>query len=332
MDQTTKYLGLELPHPFIAGASPLADSLDSVRRLEDMGVAAVVMRSLFEEQITAEAMATHHSMEAHSHSFAEASSYFADPIEFAIGPDAYLEHLRQATEATDIPIIASLNGHTLGGWLGYAKAMQESGAAALELNVYQVALDDERSGHDIERETIEMVSAIRGAITIPIAVKLSPFFTSLPNLTRTLEDAGADAFVVFNRFFENDIDIENLEVITQMQLSDSRELLLRLRWLAILSAQLQRASLAVSGGVHSTVDAVKAIMCGADAIQLVASLLKRGPVYLQAIRHDLATWMVEREYESVAQMKGSMNLSRSPNPQEYSRGNYMKMLQTWQPE
>jgi len=331
MDMSTKYLGLELPHPFIAGASPLADSLDSIKRLEDMGISAVVMRSLFEEQINAEAMATHHSVESHANAYGEATSYFADPVEFIIGPDAYLEHLREAAEATDVPIIASLNGHTLGGWLGYAKAMQEAGAAALELNVYQVALDEERTGHDVEREIIEMVSAVRGAISIPIAVKLSPFFTSLPNLTRTLEEAGADGFVLFNRFFENDIDVENLEVITQMQLSDSKELLLRLRWLAILSAQLHRATLAASGGVHTTVDAVKAIMCGADAIQLVASILKRGPAYLQTLRHDLATWMIEREYESITQMKGSMNLSRSPNPQEYSRINYMKMLQTWQP-
>lgn len=331
MDMSTKYLGLDLPHPFIAGASPLADSLDSIKRLEDMGIAAVVMRSLFEEQINAEAMATHRSIESHANTFGEATSYFADPIEFVIGPDDYLEHLREASEATDIPIIGSLNGHTLGGWLGHAKAMQEAGAAGLELNVYQVALDEERNGHDIEREIIEMVSAVRGAISIPIAVKLSPFFTSLPNLARTLEEAGADGLVLFNRFFENDLDVENLEVTTQMQLSDSRELLLRLRWLAILSAQLHRASLAASGGVHTTVDAVKAIMCGADAIQLVAAVLKHGPVFLQSIRHDLATWMIEREYESVTQMKGSMNLTRSPNPQEYSRVNYMKMLQTWQP-
>jgi dihydroorotate dehydrogenase (fumarate) len=331
MDMSTKYLGLELPHPFICGASPLGDSIDSIRRLEDMGVAAVVLRSLFEEQINAEAMATHHSMEAHANTYAEATSYFADPVEFVIGPDAYLDHLRQAVAATDIPIIASLNGHTLGGWLGYAKAMQEAGAAALELNVYQVALDEERTGHDMEREIIEMVSAIRGAISIPVSIKLSPFFTSLPNLARVLEEAGANGFVLFNRFFENDIDVENLEVISQMQLSDSRELLLRLRWLAILSAQLRGASLAASGGIHTTNDAVKAIMCGADALQLVAAVLKRGPTVLQGLRHELATWMIEREYESLAQMKGSMNLTRSPNPQEYSRANYMKMLQTWQP-
>lgn len=331
MDMSTKYLGIDLPHPFICGASPLGDSIDSIRRLEDMGVAAVVLRSLFEEQINAEAMATHHSMEAHANAHAEASSYFADPIEFVIGPDAYLEHLRAAARAIDIPIIASLNGHSLGGWLGYAKAMQEAGAAALELNVYQVALEEGRTGQDIEQEIVEMVGAIRGAITIPISLKLSPFFTSLPNLTKSLEEAGADGFVLFNRFFENDIDVDNLEVITQMQLSDSRELLLRLRWLAILSAQLQRASLAASGGIHTTIDAVKAIMCGADALQLVAAVLKRGPAVIQNLRHELATWMIEREYESVAQMKGSMNLSRSPNPQEYSRVNYMKMLQTWQP-
>ncbi len=328
IDISTKYLGLELPHPFIAGASPLADSLDSIKSLEDRGIGAVVLRSLFEEQINAEAVATHASIESHAHAYGEATSFFADPVEFVIGPDAYLEHLHKAAEATEIPIIASLNGHTLGGWLGYAKAMQEAGASAIELNVYQVALDEERTGHDLEREVIEMVSAIRGAISIPIAVKLSPFFTSLPNLARSLEEAGADGLVLFNRFFENDIDVENLEVTTQMQLSDSRELLLRLRWLAILSAQLRRASLAATGGVHTTIDAVKAIMCGADAIQLVAAVLKNGPAYIQTLRHDLATWMIEREYESIAQMKGSMNLSRSPNPHEYSRVNYMKMLQT----
>jgi dihydroorotate dehydrogenase (fumarate) len=330
MDTKTTYLGFELPHPFIAGASPLADSLLNARRLEDAGVAAIVMRSLFEEQIDAEAMATHRAIDLHSGSSAEASSYFADPAEFVIGPGEYLEHLHQLKQAVAIPVIASLNGSTSGGWLEYATLIEQAGADALELNVYYVATDPERTSGDVEHHAIEMVRTVRKAVKIPLAVKLSPFYTALPQFARQLESAGADALVLFNRFFESDVDIEELTVFSEMHLSDSRELLLRLRWLAILSGRLEKASLAVTGGVHAATDAIKAVMCGASAIQLVSSILMRGPGCVRELLDEMVSWMEEKEYESIAQMRGSMNIARSPNPREYARGNYIRILQTWQ--
>lgn len=329
MNTTTKYLGLTLPHPFIAGASPLADTLDNARRVEDGGSAAIVMRSLFEEQINAEAMATHRAIDEHADSSPEAGSYFPDPAEFAIGPGEYLEQLARVKKSLKIPVIGSLNGFSVGGWLEYAKSIQQAGADALELNVYYIATNPNENANDIEQRTIDVVRAVTSSIRIPVAVKLSPFYTALPNFAKRLEDAGAAGLVLFNRFFETDIDIEALSVLSQMHLSDSRELLLRLRWLAILSAKLNKASLAVSGGVHTTGDAVKAVMSGASAIQLVASLLHNGPARVKKLRSDLETWLTEKEYDSLEQMRGSMNLDRSPNAEEYTRGNYMKMIQTW---
>lgn len=330
MDTTTSYLGFRLPHPFIAGAGPLADSVDSARRVEDAGAAAIVMRSLFEEQIQAEAMATNRALESHSESFAEASSFLVDPADFVIGPGDYLEHLQRIKSALAIPVIASLNGFTKGGWLSYSKLIEQAGADALELNVYDVATESGESAADVELRTVELVREVRRSVKIPLAVKLSPFYTALPHFAGKLEAAGADALVLFNRFFESDIDIEELAVISQMQLSDSRELLLRLRWLAILSGRLGRASLAVTGGVHTATDAIKAVMSGATAIQMVASLITQGPGHIQAVLRQMVAWMEEKEYESISQMRGSMNIARSPNPREYARGNYMRLLQTWQ--
>lgn len=330
MDTTTKYLGFNLPHPFIAGASPLPDSLDTARRLEDAGIAAIVLRSLFEEQINAEAMATHRAVESHANSSPEAATYFADPADFVIGPGEYLEHIRRIKKAVKVPVIASLNGSSDGGWLDYAKSIEQSGADALELNVYQVPTEIAESGADLERRIEQMVQAVKRSIKLPVAVKLSPFFTALPNFTKRLEDAGADAFILFNRFFESDIDIEELSVISQMRLSDSSELLLRLRWLAILSGRLKKATLAVTGGIHTPVDAIKAVMCGASAVQMVSALLTRGPAQIREILDGMTSWMEEKEYESLTQMRGSMNILRSPNPREYGRGNYMRILQTWQ--
>jgi dihydroorotate dehydrogenase (fumarate) len=330
MNTKTTYLGFELPHPFIAGASPLADSLIGARRLEDAGVAAIVMRSLFEEQIEAESMATYRAIDGHAESSPEATGYFADPAEFVIGPGEYLEHLHQIKQAVGIPVIASLNGSTHGGWLEYATLIEQAGADALELNVYYVATDPERTSGEIEHHAIEMVRTVRKAVKIPLAVKLSPFYTALPQFARQLEGAGADALVLFNRFFESDVDIDALTVVSEMHLSDSRELLLRLRSLAILSGRLEKASLAVTGGVHTPTDAIKAIMCGASAVQMVSSILMRGPGCVREILNGMVSWMEEKEYESVAQMCGSMNIARSPNPREYARGNYMRILQTWQ--
>lgn len=328
MDLSTKYLGFELPHPFMPGASPLVDDLDTVRRLEDAGAAAIVMHSLFEEQLTREQVAVARYMDVPSESFAEALTYLPSPDTFALGPEEYLEHLHKVKSAVSVPVIASLNGATDGGWLGYAQLMQGAGADALELNVYFLATDFELSGEMLERRTLRMLEGVKHAVSVPVAVKLSPYYTSLAYFARRLAEHGADALVLFNRFYQPDIDVETLEVAPTLRLSDSSELLLRLRWLAILSGRIE-ASLAVTGGVHSSLDAVKAVMAGADAVQVVSDLLRHGPERLTTLRRDLAEWLEEHEYESLAQMKGSMNLLRCPNPAAHERANYMQILQSW---
>ena len=326
MDLTTTYLGLELPHPFVSGASPLVDDMDALRRLEDAGAAAIVMHSLFEEQLVQEQVATDWHMGSPADSFAEALSYLPDPETFNLGPDEYLEQIARIKRAIALPVVGSLNGTTLGGWLEYARLIEEAGADALELNVYRLAADPDERGEDIERTTLEMVRAVSQSVGIPLAVKLSPFYTALANFARRLEEAGADGLVLFNRFYQADVDPEELEASRSLHLSDSSELLLRLRWLAILSAR-RGLSLAASGGVHTAVDAVKATLCGADAIQLVSALLRHGPERLAAIRKETSAWLVEHEYDSLAQMRGSMNLERCPDAEAYERANYMHILQ-----
>jgi len=328
IDLTTSYLGFTLPHPLIVGASPFADSLDSARRIEDAGAAALIMRSIFQEQIDTEAMATHMSTDTHAESFGEALSFFPSPSDFVVGPDEYLERLRRTKEALGIPVFASLNGSTLGGWLAYATALQEAGADALELNVYYVATDAAEAGSTIEDAVVNMVSEVKQATTLPVAIKLSPFYTSLAHFARRLANAGADAFVLFNRYYEPDIDTHELDVVSRLRLSDPTELALRLRWLAVLSAQCSQ-SLAVTGGVHDAPGAIKAIMCGAHAVQLVSVLLLHGPHRLGQMLEGLRDFMAEAEYMSMEQMRGSMNLDRCPDPEAYRRANYMRVLQTW---
>jgi dihydroorotate dehydrogenase (fumarate) len=272
MDLSTRYLGLELSHPLMPGASPMVDDLDTVKRLEDAGASAIVMHSLFEEQIQREQVSAFVHTVSHEQSFAEALSYFPSSDAFALGPHEYLEQLRKIKAAVSVPVIASLNGYTLGGWLDYARLMQEAGADALELNVYQLATDPDESGDSIEARTIEMVRAVRGAVKVPLAVKLSPFYTALGHFTRRLDQAGVDGLVLFNRFYQPDIDIEELQVRRAVYLSHSSELPLRLRWLAILSGKV-KASLAVSGGVHTVVDVIQSVMTGAHAVQIVSALL-----------------------------------------------------------
>ena len=331
MDLSTKYLGLDLPHPFMPGASPMVEDMDTVRRLEDGGAAAIVMNSLFEEQIVLEQVATAASLDGPADSFAEALSYFPEPDSLALGPDEYLEQVRRIREAVSIPVIGSLNGTTKGRWLDYAEQIEQAGAHALELNVYQLATDPEESGADLERRTVEVVAEVRQRIQIPIAVKLSPFYSALANFAQQLVAAGADGLVIFNRFYQADIDVDELEVERTLHLSDSSELLLRLRWLAVLSASVD-TSLAVTGGVHSALDAVKSVMTGAHAVQLVSALFRRGPEYLTAIRQRVEQWLVEHEYESLDQMRGSMSLARCPDPAAYERANYMHILQGWTAE
>ena len=330
MDLSTTYLGFDLPHPLMPGASPMVDDLDTVRRLEDAGAAAIVMHSLFEEQITAEQVAHFTHTESHDLSFAEARSFFPGPDQFRLGPDAYLEQIRRIKAAVRVPVIASLNGASPGGWLAYAQLMQEAGADALELNVYTLATDASEDGHTVEARTLEMLRTVRGGVRIPVAVKLSPFYTAFAHFAHQLDAAGPAGLVLFNRFYQPGIDVDALEVRRQLQLSDSSELPLRLRWLAILSGRV-RASLAVTGGVHTVVDVVQAIMAGAHAVQLVSALLRNGPGHLAALRDALGAWLEEHEYESLRQMQGNMSLLSCPDPQAYERANYMIMLQSWKP-
>jgi dihydroorotate dehydrogenase (fumarate) len=328
MDLRTTYLGLSLPHPFMPGASPLVDDIDNVKRLEDAGAAAIVMHSLFEEQIRREQVSTFLHTEMHGESYAEALYYFPRPDAFALGPEEYLSQLARIKGTVRVPVIASLNGTSLGGWLGYAQAMEQAGADALELNVYAVPADPDETSADIENRTVDMLRSIKSSIRIPVAVKLSPFYTSLPHFVSRLQQAGADGLVLFNRFYQPDIDPDNLELSRQLHLSRSEELPLRLQWLALLKDKV-RCSLAVTGGVHDARDAVKSVMAGADAIQMVSALLRHGPGYLRTIGDAFVAWLEEHEYSSLAEMKGSMSRASCPDPSVYERGNYMMMLQSW---
>ena len=331
MDLTTTYLGLTLPHPVMPGASPLAHDLDAVRRLEDAGASAIVMHSLFEEQITRDQLGMMHHMLLHDDSSAEALSYFPPVDDFAFGPDKYLEQVRAIRKAVKVPVIASLNGTTPEGWLSYAHQMEQAGANALELNFYHVSTNTLESGTDVEARLLDTVRAIKSHVTIPVAVKLSPFYSSMAHLALELEAAGGDGIVMFNRFYQPDIDPEMLESVPRLQLSTPDELLLRLRWLAILSGRT-KLSMAATGGVHSGVDALKAVMAGAHAVQMTSALLHHGPGRLTTTLRELRQWLVDHEYHSLLQAQGSMSLEKSPNPEAFERGNYMRILQTWHPK
>jgi dihydroorotate dehydrogenase (fumarate) len=328
MNLSVRYLGLDLPNPLVLGASPLSDRLDTVRRLEDAGAAAIVLRSLFEEQIMGEQAAALRNKEMLTDSFAEALTYFPTPETFVFGPDEYLEHLRRVKVAVDIPVIASLNGTTPGGWLNYPPLMEAAGADALELNLYRLAFDHYVTGQELEHEAVDVVREIRRTIRVPLAVKLSPFYSSLAQFAGQLDRAGADGLVLFNRFYQPDIDPETLELNRSLSLSDHRELPLRLRWLGALSGQL-RVSLAASGGVHSGRDAIKAVMAGAHAVQVVSALLQRGPEHLGVMLKEMKDWMAEFEWESLGPMRGNMSLKRCPDATAYERANYVSMLQSW---
>jgi dihydroorotate dehydrogenase (fumarate) len=325
VDLATTWLGLELPHPLVVGASPIVDDLDLVRRAEDAGAAAIVMHSLFEEQIALEE-ATHEWISAHGEYFAEARSYLMPASEFTLGPEAYLEQLHRIKAAVSIPVVGSLNGVTHSGWLHWAQRIEAAGADALELNVYAVAHAPERVAAAVEDEVVHMVQHVVRDTRIPVAVKLSPFWTSLGHFARRIEHAGAKGLVLFNRFYQPDIDPETLDVSLQLRLSDPTELLLRLRWLALLAGRTQ-LSLCASGGVHAGSDALKAVMAGADAVQMVSALLRKGPEHIGAVRDELARWLEQHEYDSLRQARGSLSLARCPDPGAWERGNYVRMLQ-----
>lgn len=328
IDLTTTYLGLPLAHPLIVGASPMVDDLDTVRRLEDSRAAAIVMHSLFEEQLVAEQLATVAAFEEVGESFAEAASYLPSRDDFALGPDEYLEQLRKIKQAVRIPVIASLNGATPGGWLSYSHQLEQAGADAIELNVYRLATDPSETGPEIENRILQMAAAVKAEVRIPVAVKLSPFHTALANFAFRLDSAGVDGLVLFNRFYQPDLDVEALEVERSLHLSTPEELPLRLRWLAILSGNV-RSSLAASGGVHCAKDAIKAIMAGAHAVQMVSALLKHGPEYLRLVYDEMVGWLTEHGYSSIRQMRGNMSLAKCPDPSAYERANYIHILQSW---
>jgi dihydroorotate dehydrogenase (fumarate) len=325
IDLTTGYLGLKLRSPLVASASPLCKDLANLQKLEQAGVAAVVLHSLFEEQINAEAEALDRFLTNGSDSTAEALSYFPDLNSYSMGPKAYLSHIQRAKKALRIPVIGSLNGVSAGGWIQYARQIEDAGADALELNIYFLPTNLEISSREIEDSYCDLVEAIKTKVQIPVAVKLGPYFTSMANIACRLDRAGADALVLFNRFYQPDFDIETLEVTPRLTLSTSEELRLRLHWVALLSRQI-RPELAVTGGVHTAADVLKAVMAGAQVVMLTSALLQRGIDYVRELESDIAEWMVAHEYESIRQMRGSMNAASVAEPAAFERANYLKVL------
>jgi len=318
-------MGLQLPHPLIVGASPLSDDLDMVRKLEDEGAAAFVLRSLFEEEITGEQMSAFFSSEAHSDSFAEASSYSPEP-ETPLGPDEYLEHLRRVKQAVRVPVIASLNGSTPGGWISFARMMEEAGADAVELHLYHSASDADTSSAEVERQMIQMVTDVKSGLGIPVAVKFSPLFTAFANFATRIDAAGADALVLFTRFYKIDIDVIELEIVRQLGLSTPADLDLRLRGTEVLSGRV-KASLEITGGVHSGLDVIKGTMAGAHVIQLVSALMRNGPRHLRKIRNEVEAWMEENEWPSLDEMRGNMSFQKIADPAAYERETFKRLLQ-----
>jgi dihydroorotate dehydrogenase (fumarate) len=324
MDLSTTYLGMRLPHPLVVGAGPLGDDLDKVKALEDAGAAMLVLRSLYEEEITGEQMDAFFNAEGHSDSFAEATSYAPEPA-LALGPEEYLEHLRLVKNAVRIPVMASLNGVTPGGWISYAQQLEQAGADGLELHIYHAASDMTTSAADVERQAIEIVSEVKRSLRIPVAVKLAPLLTAFAHFAKQLDTAGADAFVLFTRFHRVDIDVAELEVIRTLPLSDSSELPLRLRGVAALAGRV-KASLAITGGIHTGLDVIKATMAGAHATQMVSALLRNGPGHLRKVRNEIESWMQENEWSSLGEMRGNMSFERIPDPAAYERANFRMAL------
>ncbi len=324
-DLTTTYLGLHLKNPLVASASPLSKKIDSVKRLEDAGVAAVVMYSLFEEQITHESEALSYFLDRGTESHAEAVTYFPDLGKYNIGAEPYVELIQKIKKAVAIPVVGSLNGVTPGGWVEYARKIEEAGADALELNMYRIATDLELASQDLEQTYVDLVSDVRKQIHIPLAVKLSPFFTSLPNLASRLVKAGANGLVLFNRFYQPDIDIETLEVVPEIHLSTSEELRMPLRWVAILYGRVQ-ADLALTTGVHTGEDMIKAAMAGASVSMLASELIAKGSKRIPTLLGEITKWMEEFEYDSISQMLGSMSQKAVADPGAFERANYMKAL------
>jgi dihydroorotate dehydrogenase (fumarate) len=328
MDLRTTYMGLPLKHPIVASASPLSEKLDNIKRMEDAGAAAVVMFSLFEEQIKRENAAIEHLITAGTNSFAESLSYFPDYEDYETGPEEYLKLLRQATEAVDIPIIGSLNGITNEGWVDTARMMQEAGASGIELNIYYIPANLYMTGREVEQRYLDVLKAVKGSVSIPVALKLSPFFSAMGNMARQFDEAGADALVLFNRFYQPDFDLDKLDVKVNLELSTASEIRLPLLWIAVLYGRIN-ASLAATRGVHSHIEAIKYLMAGADAVMTTSALLRHGIGFLTTLVDGLRTWLEDREYESVRQMKGSMSQINCLDPGAFERANYIKIIESY---
>ena len=328
IDLSTTYLGLKLKNPLVASASPLSEKLDSARRLEDAGVSAIVMYSLFEEQVIRESLELDHYLSLGTHTYAEAITYLPDVGRYSLGPEAYVENVYRLKQATAIPIIGSLNGVSTGGWIQYAQQIEQAGADAIELNIYYLPVDPILTGAELENTYVTLVRDLRSQVKIPIAVKLSPFFTSMPNMARKLVDAGADGLVLFNRFYQPDFDLDELEVVPNLQLSTSTELRLPLRWIALLYGRVQ-TDYALTSGVHTSLDMLKAMMAGASVTMVASEFLKNGIERATEMLDGMLSWMEENEYESVMQMKGSMSAQAVAQPNAFKRTNYMKVLSSY---
>jgi dihydroorotate dehydrogenase (fumarate) len=328
MDLSTTYLGLKLRNPIVPSASPLSHTIDGMKKLEDAGAAAIVMYSLFEEQIAHEAAELDHYLNYGKESFAEALTYFPEAREYNIGPDEYVDLVRKAKQSLDIPVIGSLNGISTGGWIGYANKIAEAGADALELNVYYIPTDPDITASDVEDRYLEVLHAVKQSVTIPVSVKLSPFFSSMAHMAKRLETAGADGLVLFNRFYQPDIDLETLEVKPNVVLSSSNSMRLPLRWVAILYGRM-KMSLAATSGIHTAQDVIKMVMAGADVTMMCSALLKNGPQHIAQVLSDLHHWMLEHEYISIQQMKGSMSQKAVADPSAFERANYVKALHSY---
>jgi len=328
MDLSTTYLGLKLKNPILASASPLSKDLANFKALEDAGIAAIVNHSLFEEQITHEVGELQHYLSQGSDSFAESLSYFPQASEFKLGPEEYLDHIYRAKKAVKIPIIASLNAHTEGGWVTFARQIEQAGADALELNVYFMATNPDVDGRAVEEVYIDVLKEVKSVVKIPVAIKIGPYFSALGNMAKRLDQAGADGLVLFNRFYQPDLDLEELKVVPNVLLSSSYDLRLPLRWIGVLHGRI-KADLAATGGIHSSEDVLKMIMSGADVAMLCSVLLRHGPSHAKVILDGMEKWMKEHEYISISQMQGSMSQKSCSNPEAFERANYMKTLQSY---
>jgi len=328
IDLTTTYHGITLKNPLVVSASPLSEELKNLRRMEDSGAAAIVLPSLFEEQINIESNALNDFLQQGTESFAESLTYFPDLTGYNLGPEGYCEHVRRAKDAVDVPIIASLNGSSLGGWTEYAKKLQEAGADALELNIYYIPTSTEQTCAEVEKLYCDLVARVKASVSIPVAVKIGAYFSSLAYMAKRLDEAGADALVLFNRFYQPDFDIDNLEVVPNLLLSTSHELLLRLNWVAILFGHIN-ADLCVTGGVHTAADVLKSMMAGARVVALTSALLRNGIGHLASLRHEMLAWMEEHEYSSIRQMQGSMSQKAVADPSAFQRANYVRVLSSY---